>query len=345
MLRQRVIHIITLTAVISLLISACAPKAKPTATLNPTATAAAPTSTPPAPTAEPTRTPAPTANPFPMTITDGLGRSITLSGPVQRVVSLSPSNTEILFAVGAGAQTIGRDDFSDYPAEAQNLEAVGGSWGKYDLEKIATLKPDLVLAAEINTPEQVKAIADLGLTVYLLPNPVTLTEMYERLETLARMTGHEAETAILIESLKARVLAVVEKMKGIADKDRPLVYYELDATDPNAPFTAGAGTFVDALITAAGGKNVGGSLDSAWAAISSEKVIEVNPTIILLGDAAYGITPESVAARSGWKAIAAVINGNIYPLDDNLVSRPGPRLVDGLEALAKIIHPELYRVP
>jgi iron complex transport system substrate-binding protein len=200
-----------------------------------------------------------------------------------------------------------------------------------------------VLAAEINTQEQVQALADLGLAVYYLSNPVTLPEMYGKLETVARMTGHEAETAVLIESLKARVLAVVENVKRTAADDRPLVYYELDATDASAPFTFGAGTFLDALITVAGGVNAGGTLDTAWAQISSEKVIELNPIIILLGDAAYGITAESVAARPGWSAIEAVKNSNIYPFDDNLVSRPGPRLVDGLEALVKTIHPELYK--
>jgi len=174
-----------------------------------------------------------------MSFTDGLGRSITLSGPAQRVVSMAPSNTEILFYVGAGAQTIGRDEFSDYPAEAKKLPAIGGSYGGYNLEAIVALKPDLVLAAEINTQEQVQSLADLGLTVYYLANPLTLPEMYGNLETVARMTGHEAETAALIESLKARVLAVVENVKRTADDDRPLVYYELDATDASAPFTFG----------------------------------------------------------------------------------------------------------
>jgi iron complex transport system substrate-binding protein len=361
MSRQRVVCLITCIAALSLLISACTTKVKPTATLPPTTTAEiiptvahtdtpaptlppAPTSTPePAATLEPTATLVPTAAPVTMTFTDGLDRTITLSGPAQRVVSLAPSNTEILFYVGAGAQTIGRDEFSDYPAEAKELPTIGGSWGGYNLEAIVALKPDLVLAAEINTLEQVKALADLGLTVYYLANPVTLPEMYGNLEIIARMTGHEAETALLIDSLKARVLAVIENVKRTAADDRPLVYYELDATDPNAPFTFGAGTFLDALITVAGGVNAGGALDTAWAQISSEKVIELNPIIILLGDAAYGTTPESVAARPGWKAIEAVKNSNIYPFDDNLVSRPGPRLVEGLEALVKIIHPELYR--
>jgi iron complex transport system substrate-binding protein len=361
MSRQRIVRFIICIAAFSLLISACTTKTNPTATLPPTATAeiiptAAPTHTPvptlppastaspePAATLEPTVTTAPADNPTSMTFTDGLGRTITLSGPAQRVVSLAPSNTEILYYVGAGAQMIGRDEFSDYPAEALKLPAIGGSWGGYNLEAIVALKPDLVLAAEINTLEQVQALADLGLTVYYLANPVTLPEMYGNLEIIARMTGHEAETAVLIDSLKTRVLAVVENVKRTAVNDRPLVYYELDATDPNAPFTFGANTFLDALITVAGGVNAGGTLDTAWAPISAEKVIELNPIIILLGDAAYGITPESVAARPGWKAIEAVKNSNIYPFDDNLVSRPGPRLVDGLEALVKIIHPELYR--
>jgi iron complex transport system substrate-binding protein len=361
MSRQRVFTLMSIIAIISLLISACTTKTSPTATPPPAATAEiipttapthtpaptlppAPTATPePAPTLEPTAAPVPTDIPASMTFIDGLGRTITLSDPAQRVVSLAPSNTEILFYVGAGAQTIGRDEFSDYPAEVLDLPAIGGSWGGYNLEAIVALKPDLVLAAEINTLEQVQALADLGLTVYYLANPVTLPEMYGNLEIIARMTGHEAETAVLIESLKARVEAVAENVKRTAADDRPLVYYELDATDPNAPFTFGAGTFLDALLTVAGGVNAGGTLDTAWAQISAEKVIELNPIIILLGDAAYGISPESVADRPGWSAIEAVKNSNIYPFDDNLVSRPGPRLVDGLEALAKIIHPELYR--
>jgi iron complex transport system substrate-binding protein len=361
MTRQRVYSYIVIITILSLLVTACSTKANPTSTLAPTPTVqpsatAEPTRLPvptvtqeptvmPEPTAkpEPTAIPVPTDTPVMLTFTDGLGRTITLPEPAQRVVSLAPSNTEILFTVGAGAQTIGRDEFSDYPAEALNLPAIGGSWGGYNLEAIVALKPDLVLAAEINTLEQVQALADLGLTVYLLPNPVTMHEMYDNLETVARMTGHEAETAVLIESLKARVQAVVDKAKTIAQGDRPLVYYELDATDASAPYTAGAGTFLDALITVAGGVNVGNTLDSAWAQISAEKLVELNPAIILLGDAAYGTTPESVADRPGWNAIDAVKNAQIYPFDDNLVSRPGPRLVDGLEELAKIIHPELYK--
>jgi cobalamin transport system substrate-binding protein len=352
MLRQHVSRIVTILAALSLLIGACSSKASPTATFEPTATAK------PAATLAPTNTAAPAATQAPIntqeptattttsasfTFTDDFSRTVTLAGPAERVVSLAPSNTEMLFYVGAGSQTVGRDEFSDYPAEVKDLPSVGGSYGGYDLESIVKLKPDLVLAAEINTREQIQAISDLGLNIYYLANPVSLDTMYKNLETVARLTGHEVETVALIESLKARVAAVVENVKRTAADDRPLVYYELDASDANAPFTPGAGTFVDTLITLAGGRNMGSALTTPWAQISAEKVIEMNPLIILLGDAAYGVTPELVAKRPGWNAIEAVKNSNIYPFDDNLASRPGPRLVDGLEALVKIIHPELYR--
>jgi iron complex transport system substrate-binding protein len=119
------------------------------------------------------------------------------------------------------------------------------------------------------------------------------------------------------------------------------VFYELDATDPQNPYTVGGGTFIDTIISLAGGFNIGSVLEGEYAPISSEEVITQNPEIILLADAPYGITPESVADRAGWDVIAAIINGEVHEFDPFLVSVPGPRLVDGLEAMAKIFHPEV----
>jgi iron complex transport system substrate-binding protein len=275
-----------------------------------------------------------------MMFTDGLGRTVTLPGPAQKVVSMAPSNTEILFAIGASSQVVGRDEFSDYPAEAKSLPSIGGSMGQYSYEQVAALKPDLVLASEINTPEQVKALEDLGLTVYYLSNPKSLEDLYANLVTVARLTGHESEAAALVDSLKARVKAVDDTLAGVAD--RPVVFYEIDASDPNKPYTTGPGTFIDLLIARAGGMNLPGLTD-AYPQVSLEQIVLANPAIILLGDALYGTTPESVAGRPGWNKIAAVTDNRVLPFDDNLVSRPGPRLVDGLEALAQAIHPELYK--
>jgi iron complex transport system substrate-binding protein len=274
-------------------------------------------------------------------LTDGLGRVVTLSHPAQRVVSLAPSNTEILFAIGAGAQVAGRDMFSDYPEGAKSLPDIGGSMGAFSLEQIVALKPDLILAAELNTPEQVKSFEDLGLTVYYLKNPTTLEGLYTNLETVAKLTGRETESAALIESLKTRVAAVDAKIASASDK--PSVFYELDSTDPSKPYTAGPGSYVDLLISRAGGSNIGAALEGQWAQISLEQLVVANPHFILLGDAAYGVTPESLGARPGWETLSAIKEKRVLPFDDNTVSRPGPRLVDGLEALAKILHPELFK--
>ncbi|MEJ5223548.1 MAG: cobalamin-binding protein [Anaerolineales bacterium] len=292
-----------------------------------------------APTATPTLPPTPT----PLVFTDGLGRTVSLPAAAARVVSLAPSNTEILFALGAGAQVVGRDEFSDYPAEAAALPTVGGSFGGYNLEQIVALEPDLVLAAEINTPEQVKALEDLGLTVYYLSNPTTLEEMYANLEIVAQLTGREKEAATLIESLKARVQAVDEKIAPLIDK--PVVFYEIDATDPNKPFTAGPGTFIDLLIARAGGLNLttAAGITDAYPQVGLEQIVTVDPQFIILGDSMWGVTVESVAARPGWDGLTAVKEGRVLPFDDNLVSRPGPRLVDGLEQLARLLHPDAFK--
>jgi iron complex transport system substrate-binding protein len=283
---------------------------------------------------------APTESPS-ITLTDGLGRVVTLASPAQKIVSLAPSNTEILFAVGAGAQVIGRDEFSDYPLDAKNLSSVGGSMGNYDMEKITSLQPDLVLAASLNTPEQVKSLEQLGLTVFYLANPADLNSLYTNLEIVGQLTGHVQDSSLLVDSLKARVDVVTTKLATVMEI--PLVYYELDATDPAKPWTPGPNTFLTQLIRLAGGKSIGESLTSDYAQIGLETLLTQSPDIILLGDAAYGTTAEQVALRAGWGDLKAVKDKKIFAFDDNLVSRPGPRLVDGLETLAKLLHPEIFK--
>ena len=295
----------------------------------------------PAPTTQPTALPTAIPTQGPLEFTDGLGRLVTLAETPQRIVSLAPSATEILYAVGAGAQMVGRDSFSNYPEEAKTLADVGGSMGSYSYEVVTNLNPDLVVAAEINTPEQVKALEDLGLTVYYIANPVSLDGLYSILETIGQITGHADTATKLVDSLKTRVDIVAAKTATITST--PLVFYELDGSEPAKPWTAGPGTFIDLLITKAGGKNVGSVLSGSWAQISAEELLLQNPQIILLGDAAYGTTPEQVAARAGWNTIDAVVNGKVFAFNDDLVSRPGPRLVDALEELSKLLHPELYQ--
>jgi iron complex transport system substrate-binding protein len=303
------------------------------------------TEAPPQPTAthrpEPSPTSMPTEPPAELVFTDGLDRQVILKQPAQKIVSLAPSNTEILFAVGAGEQVVGRDAFSDYPQEAQSLPDVGGGWGELNNELVVSLQPDLVLAAQINTAEQVKTLEDLGLTVYYLANPTDMVGLHANLREVARLTGRESNAEDLIAELETRVAAIEEKIAPLSY--HPLVFYELDSTDPNAPWTSGPGTFIDLLIGMAGGTNLGSSLEGEWVQVSVEELISQNPDIILLGDYVWGgVQPEDVAARPGWEVIAAVENQKVYPFDDNLVSRPGPRLVDGLEELARLLHPEIF---
>jgi iron complex transport system substrate-binding protein len=316
------------------LLAACAPQATPT-------TAPAPTEAPATevPATEATQAPTESAVETTLTLTDGLGREITLNGLPQRIISLAPSNTEILFAIGAGEQIVGRDALSDFPEESKSSTDIGSTFDALNTELIVSLNPDLILAAEINTPEQVKQLEDLDLTVYYLKNPTTLEEMYGNLELVAQMTGHQEEATSLIESLKARVAAVDEKIAPISS--RPNVFYEMDATDPSKPFTAGKGTFIDQLIDRAGGHNIASDLEG-YPQLSLEQVVAADPAFIILGDARYGVSPESIAERPGWENLSAVKNGQIFPFNDDLVSRPGPRLVDALEELAKLLRPELF---
>jgi iron complex transport system substrate-binding protein len=275
----------------------------------------------------------------PVTVTDGLGREVQLKGPAQRIVSLAASNTEILFAIGAGSQVIARDDLSDYPEEVVNLPGVGGYEG-YDLEKIASLQPDLVLAAEINSPELVQSIENLGITVFYLSNPADINGLYENLRIAGQLTGHENDADDLVRSLQQRVDAVQSALE-IATTT-PKVFYEIDATDPSKPWTAGPGTYHDQFIRMAHAQNVAANAASMYPQISQEELIVQNPDYILLADSIYGITPESVAERPGWEGIKAVQEGNLFPFDSDLLDRPGPRLVDGLETLAHILHPEVF---
>ncbi len=278
----------------------------------------------------------------PQSFTDGLGRKVTVKLPPQHVVSLAPSNTEVLFSVGAGAQLVGRDSYSDFPTEAKNVPDIGGGFAALNMEVILSKKPDLVLASPLTPPEQIADLDKAGLTVYVLPNPKTFDDLYANLQTAGKLTGHEKEAGTLIDSLKARVKTVTDKVANVAE--RPVVYYELDATDPNAPYTSGPDTFVDLLIHTAGGENFGGNLKGDWVQISVEQLLAKQPDLIVLGDNTYGgVTADQVKARAGWDALNAVKQGKIFIFDDNLVSRPGPRLVDGLEAMAKLLHPELFK--
>ncbi len=318
-------------SLILMLLTGCAGAPSPTPTVAPV-----PTFTP-APTAVPTATPTPA--PF-LSIVDDYGRTVVLKDHPQRIVTLAPSATEMIFAVGTGDRLVGRDELSDYPPEAKQVSSIGPTYPTINTEAIVALRPDLILAPGVISPEQVKALENLGLTVFHQSTPKDLEGIFQQILTVGRLTGNTAQAEKVVADLRARVTALEEKVRSVPS--RPKVFYELDAMDPGKPWTAGPGSFIDRLITMAGGQNVGAVLTGEWGQLSLEELLRQDPDLILLGTANYGETPEKVRQRPGWNRLRAVREGRIYPIDADLISRPGPRIVEGLEAMARIIHPELF---
>ena len=334
-----------------MLFTACASAPTPTL-ISPTAIppAAAP---PLAPTTMVAPTPAPTATALPaptkpalVTVTDGANRTVTITGAPQRIVSLAPSTTEIAFALGLGSRVVAVDKLSDYPAQVKDLPKV--SVFPVNYEQVVSFKPDLVLAASIQGPDEIKKLDDLKLTMLVVGAPTTTFDnVMSDITLVGKATGTDAVAKTVTDAMKARVDAV--KAKIAVAQTKPRVFWELDATDPSKPFTAGPGSFIGDMIALAGGVNVAANAKTAYPQYSAEEIIAANPDILILSDSCTffvnpGCTPvETVKTRNGWSTISAVKNDKVFPIDDNLVSRPGPRIVDGLEAAAKLIHPELFK--
>ncbi len=306
----------------------------------------APTPLPVAPAVAPTTAVAPTfavppaSSSSAITVTDSAQRVVVIAQPPQRIVSLAPSTTEIAFALGLGGRVAAVDNHSDYPAEAKALP----HFQTYPLnfEQVVSFKPDLVLAGSITSQEEIKKMEDLKLTVLVVGvSSANFDTVFSDIALVGKATGTSAQASQVTDAMKQKLNAVKSKVANA--KSRPRVYWELDATDPGKPFTPGPGSFIDDLITLAGGTNVAANAKSTWAQVNTEEILAANPEVIIMSDVAYGISIESLKMRSGWTAIQAVKDNRVFPIDDNVVSRPGPRIVDGLEAAARLIHPELFQ--
>jgi len=330
--------------------AAPAPSPRPTATTKPAVAVpnavvptAAPAATPSVPTAVPTAS-QPAASTavagFPLTVTDDAGRTVTFDRPPQRIISLSPGYTETLYALGLGDKVVMTDTYSDYPAQ-NKPKAKLNTFPKPNVEEIVSLKPDLVVSLVEGNDfiQQMDARQIKVLKLFPTTFDGTLTEI----ELLGRVTGTETRATQITSNMRERAAAVVARTRNAP---HPTVLYELDASDPTKPFVAGAGGYFGDLVPLAGGKNVFDDVKQPSAQVSAEQVIARDPQIILLADAdaPYNAqTPAMVKARQGWSQIAAVRGNRVYPVDDNLLTRPGPRLIDGLEQMAKLIHPELFK--
>ena len=269
---------------------------------------------------------------YPMTITDFAGRRVTIEKEPQRIVSLAPSITETLFYIGAGDKLVGVTNYADFPPAVKNITRVGG-YGKYaNLEKIAALKPDLIIADDFSLPilNKLEEIAPV-----IIVAPKNLSGVYRQVELLGKVTNREEGALTVVADMKATVAYVESVVRG---KPRPKVFFILSYY--NGYWTAGNGTFINDLITLAGGKNVFSDM-KGWGVASEEQIVARNPDVIIISPNA-GVKPEDLC-KGPLASVSAVKNGRVYVLsDENLVVRPGPRIVLGLEEIAELLHPKAF---
>jgi len=274
---------------------------------------------------------------YPRTLVDDLGRNVTVPEKPVRVISLYPSFTETLFALGAGEQIVGVTKYCDYPPEALQKEQVGGVTTP-DLEKVVALNPDVVLVDARLQQELVHGLENFGLTVVAL-YPKNLTEIIENIRTIGNVTGHEQEAQSLTADIEKRVKFITDRTNKLADSERLRVFY-LVWYDPLK--TMGPGSLVDELLQLAGGQNIAADAKEEVAAYSFEMVVQRNPQVIILaGGSMTSITVDELKALERWQVIDAVKRDRVYMIDAALIAGARPRIVDGLEMITKCLHPEL----
>jgi iron complex transport system substrate-binding protein len=307
---------------------------------------ASPTASParqPAPSA-PTSAPASVPGDYPVSLIDDAERTVTIEAEPDRIVSLAPSNTEIVCALDACDALVGVPEFRDgHPPEV--LETIADmpvvvTFGPIDREAVIATAPDLVLAAgnELTPSDDIAALAELGLDVLVL-YPESLAEVAADVTLVGAALGRAEEAASVVANMEERIGEVREV---VADRERPRTFYEVSIFEGTI-YTAGEDSFLASLIDEAGGEPIVG--DALSTAISIEALVAADPELILLGDATYDptITAESVAQRPGWGEMTAVRDGRVVPVsEDLLITRPSHRIVDGLVALARHIHADAF---
>jgi iron complex transport system substrate-binding protein len=281
-------------------------------------------------------------------LVDDTGYTTSMDTIPNKIISLAPSTTEIVFALGLDEKVVGVDSYSDYPYDfsawiaAGNMTSVG-DFSNPNMEVVASLEPDLILATGGVQAETVGTLRDLGYKVLVL-NPSSINGVLMNIELIGNATGKTAEANALINDITSRMNAVVNK---VADASKPKVYYET-WYDPTSLWTAGAKAWQNELIEKAGGVNIFADQQLDYFQSTAEAVIERNPDVILLPEEGMGkgepfwVSLDAVKARPGWSSVSAVQNDRLVTVDSNTIARAGPRVADILEDLAEAFHPELF---
>lgn len=275
-------------------------------------------------------------SPYGVMSIDDLGREVRFNHPPQRIVSLDPSITEILFALGLNNEVVGVTDYCDYPEQARSTSKVGG-YINPNIEAIALLEPDLVVTTlKTNTPRLIQQLEDFGIKVFVL-DPKKIEDIFENISALAKLTYRKERAKEIVGALKERLQEIKRKVAGIS---RPGVFLEM-GKDPL--ISVGPGSFAHDLIEIAGGRNVASQSSSPYRRYTLEEILLADPEVIII----CSMTPDdsSLAQKKWWKRwtnMSAVRNGRIYVIEANLLTRPGPRIIEGLMEIAKAIHPEIF---
>lgn len=275
---------------------------------------------------------------FPVDIEDAFGNIETIDKEPTKIISLAPSNTEMLFALGLGDKVVGVTSYCNYPEEATTKEVIG-SFKQFNLERIVELEPDLVLVYGAGEEEENKILRDSGIKV-LGFMPESIDDVMKGIEKIGKATGASEEARKLIDSMEQKKNEIIDKVKG---QEEVKVFYEI-WHDPL--MGAGKGSFMDELIELAGGKNIAEDADGAYPQYDLEQLIERDPEVYIASKGMEDMTVESIKTRPGYDAISAVKNDRVYLFEGNeadVVSRAGTRIIEALELIAKAIHPELFK--
>ncbi|MFC1966533.1 ABC transporter substrate-binding protein [Chloroflexota bacterium] len=281
-----------------------------------------------------------TTSPSPIEITDQLGRIVALDKPPQRIISLAPSNTEILYALGLADQVVAVTDYCNYPLEVKAKPTIGG-FSTPNIEEIVALSPDLVLATSMHENKIIPQLEGKGLTVLAL-NPKTIDDVLEAILLTGKVAGVEGNATALVDGMRQRIKAVADRTSGLTPEQKPKVFYVV-WHDPLK--TAGSETLQDELIQKAGGTNVAQGL-TAYANISLEVVVKEDPEVIIAGighGSGHDQTFQYAQVEPRLRDTDARLNNRIYAINSDLASRPGPRIVEALEQFAQFIHPEIFK--
>lgn len=278
---------------------------------------------------------------FPVTVTDSTGEEVTIEEEPETIVSLLPSNTEIIFELGAGDRLIGVSEYCNYPAETADIDVVGAQ--DMDAELILSMEPDLALVQGYhhqNHSEILDQYEEAGIDVIVIGGGNSFEEVYDSIRLLGTVTGTSDNAESIVSDMETKLAEVQEQASDISEEDRKKVWVEVSPS-PDI-FTTGQGTFMHEMLEAIQATNAAEE-EEGWVSLTEEEIVTLNPDVIITTYGYYVEEPaEEVLSREGWSDVSAVQNEKIYDVDNDTVTRPGPRLIEGVETLAKLVYPEVF---